>query len=64
MTVHESPDVTTLARAARTALEAEIEHSRAARKAVFAIPAEDQVIRLLATAWPVLAAEECGASDA
>jgi hypothetical protein len=59
--VHESPDQTTLARAARAALLAEIEHSRAARKSVFVIPAEDQVIRLLAAAWPVLAAEECEA---
>jgi hypothetical protein len=55
----ESPDETTLARAARTALLAELEHSRTARKAAFTLPAEDQVIRLIAAAWPVLA----GAGD-
>ena len=55
MTVPESPDETTLAYAARAALLAEVEHSRTARKAAFALPAEDQVIRLIAAAWPVLA---------
>ena len=52
----ESPDETALARAARAALLAELEHSRTARKAAFRpLPAEDQVIRLIAAAWPVLA---------
>ena len=55
----ESPDETALARAARAALLAELEHSRTARKAAYNLPAEDQVIRLIAAAWPVLA----GAGD-
>ena len=55
----ESPDEAALARAARAALLAELEHSRTARKAAFNLPAEDQVIRLIAAAWPVLA----GAGD-
>jgi hypothetical protein len=57
--MHDSPDEVILAQAARTALLAELEHSRTARKAAWVLPAEDQVIRLLAAAWPVLA----GAGD-
>jgi hypothetical protein len=55
----ESPDEVILARTARTALLAELEHSRTARKAAWYLPDEKQVIRLLAAAWPVLA----GAGD-
>jgi hypothetical protein len=44
-----------LAQAARAALLAEIQHIRTARKPVFVLPAEDQVVRLIAAAWPVLA---------
>jgi hypothetical protein len=51
----ESPDEVTLTRAARAALLAEIQHIRTARKPVFVLPAEDQVVRLIAAAWPVLA---------
>ena len=54
------PDDTLLVQAARAALHAEIEHIRTARKAVFVIPAEDQVKRLIAAAWPVLTATGAG----
>lgn len=53
-----SPDETTLARAARAALLAEVKRTR--RGQVFDLPDVDQVIRLLAAAWPVLAT--CGGS--
>ena len=49
-----------LDQAATTALAAEIAYARANRRPVFTIPAEDLVTRLIAAAWPVLAA---GAGD-
>ena len=49
-----TPGDTILGQAARTALAAEIDYIRSARKPVFVIPAEDQVRRLIAAAWPVL----------
>ncbi len=57
-----SPGEDTLAHAARAALLAEIEHSRTARKHLFDLPPEDQVIRLIAAAWPYLAADTEGTS--
>jgi hypothetical protein len=58
--MNESPDEVILAQAARAALLAEIQHIRTARKPVFVLPAEDQVVRLLAAGWPVLAASGAG----
>jgi hypothetical protein len=58
--VDESPDEVILTQAARAALLAEIQHIRTARKPVFVLPAEDQVVRLIAAAWPVLAASGAG----
>lgn len=55
----DSPDETVLAQAARAALRAEIEHIRHTKQIAFVVPCEDQVIRLIAAAWPVLA----GAGD-
>jgi hypothetical protein len=52
--ISESPDEVILTQAARAALLAEVAHIRTARKPVFVLPAEDQVVRLIATAWPVL----------
>ena len=45
-----------LDQASATALAAEIAYARANRRPVFTVPAEDLVTRLIAAAWPVLAA--------
>ena len=50
------PDDELLEQAARAALKAEIDYIRTARKTAFCMPASDQVKRLIAAAWPVLAA--------
>ena len=53
--MHESPDDATLDQAVRAALAAEMHHIYNNRKPVFVLPASDQVRRLIAAAWPVLA---------
>ena len=58
--VSESPDEVVLDQATRAALLAEIEHIRASRKPVFVLPEHGQVKRLIAAAWPVLAAADAG----
>ena len=45
-----------LDQAASAALAAEIAYAKANRRPVFTIPPEDLVTRLIAAAWPVLAA--------
>ena len=60
ITVDESPDEDVLDQAARAALHAEMDHIRASRKPVFVLPEHGQVKRLIAAAWPVLAAAEAG----
>jgi polysaccharide deacetylase 2 family uncharacterized protein YibQ len=63
------PDDALLEQAARVALQAEIAYARKARQAVWIAPAHDQVVRLIAAAWPVLAtgqlpeAEKAGGDD-
>ena len=45
-----------LEQAVRAALKAEIDYIRTVRETAFVMPASDQVKRLIAAAWPVLAA--------
>ena len=52
--MHESPAEDTLDRAARAALVAEMHHIYHAREVAFVLPAEAQVRRLIAAAWPIL----------
>ena len=52
-----------LDQAATIALAAELERARTERRPVFLMPERDQVRRLIAAAWPVLAAGT-GGSDA
>jgi len=59
----ESPDEVVLDQAVSAALLAEVNHARTARRPVFDLPAEDQVKRLIAAAWPVLAAADAGDGD-
>jgi hypothetical protein len=54
----ESPDEDVLDQAASAALLAEVAYARARRRAVLTLPAEDQVKRLIAAAWPVLAGDD------
>lgn len=63
MTVHESPDEEALDQAVSAALHAEVAYARTARRPVFTLPAEDQVKRLIAAAWPVLAGSAEGGTD-
>jgi len=56
----ESPDEDVLDQAARAALHAEIAHIRATHGPVYGLPEHGQVKRLIAAAWPVLAAADAG----
>jgi hypothetical protein len=56
--MNETPDETVLDEAVAKALLAEINHARTSARPAYTIPAEAQVKRIIAAAWPVLAATE------